>query len=341
MANGLQKVGARFRTVRSQVGRVPIAFSETRTLELPRSFLYKSLYLRLNGSLNTTVAAASIPAESPLPLIAKAEVIADGRKLIVAGSGRDLYRLAHLYRGKEPERDQPASAISNPNNFRALVPIDFEAARMAVPVDSFFDPRPFEKVELRLTYGALTDIATGGTHALNTSFTDVMLYQTVEGAEHVFANRLHLFDEQTFAAASTALTINVPRSGLLAGVLLRLMDGATLALSNTVLNTVSLKSDNNFLHVDSVRADELQPVNVVDYQLDQLITADSAAGAGLTGYGPTGYYFLDLTEDGMITSALNTFDLNVLQLVLDVNAPAGANGLVRASYVFYEPIAAR
>lgn len=336
------KLGSRYRTVRSFVGRIPIAFGETRTLELPRSFLYKSIYLRINGAVNSTVTAASVPGESPLQLISKAEIIADGRKLIVANAGRDLYRLAHVFRGKEPERDQPATGVVNPNNFRALIPIDFEAARMAVPVDSFFDPRPFEKVELRLTYGAVTDILTGGTHALlANAFVDVMLFQTVEGAEHVFANRLHLFDEFTFSAASSAFTINVPRSGLLAGILLRVEDGSPLVPSNGPLNSVSLKSDNNFLHVDTVRGDILQAANVSDYQLDQAIVADSVAGAGLTGQMPTGYYFVDLTEDGMITSTLNTFDLNVLQLVLDLNAPAGANGRIRASYLFYEPIAAR
>lgn len=332
-------LGSRFRTIQSAVGQVPIDLGNVRTLELPRSFLFKTLFLRLTGSLNTTVAHTSIPAESPLQLLQKVEVIADGRKMIVSLAGRDLYRLAHIYRGKAGELLPPGTAIANPNSFSASIALDFEAARMAVPLDSYFDPRPFEKVELRITFGGIADITLGGTATLNTGgIVDVQLIQTTEGAPNVLFNRLQLFDEFTVASASTNFTMNVPRSGLLAGILLRATNqpgGGSVNVSNAVVNRLSLKSDNNFLHVDNVVGATLQTRNVLDAQLDSFLAA-----AGNMGQAIPGYYFLDLTEDGLISSALNTFDLNVLQLVADVNAPAGTN-LLRASYVFFEPVAAR
>jgi len=54
---------------------------------------------------------------------------------------------------------------------------------------------------------------------------------------------------------------------------------------------------------------------------------------------PVGYAYIDLTEDGLMTSCLNTLALNVLQLILDVQtAGLTAPIIIRATYVFFEPI---
>lgn len=342
-------LGTRYRTIRSQVGSIAVNPGNVATLELPRSFLYKTLILRLNGTINNTAVLTTLPNESPLPLIAKVEVVADGRKVLVSAAGRDLFRLAHIYRGKHAELVAPTTAINASNPFQATIVVDFEAARMAVPLDSFFDPRPFEKVELRITFGQTTDaFPSGTTPTFNAgSQVDVQLNQTTEGAPNVLFNRLHLFDEFTVAAASTNFTINIPRSGLLAGILIRTTNAnaTPIQVTNAVLNRISLKSDNNFLHADTLNATELQAFNVVEAQLDRYLSAVGQPGPGtydqsFIGRGIDGYYFLDLTEDGLVSSALNTFDLNVLQLILDVNNPAGTN-VIRCTYVFYEPVAAR
>jgi hypothetical protein len=54
-----------------------------------------------------------------------------------------------------------------------------------------------------------------------------------------------------------------------------------------------------------------------------------------TGLVP-GYAYIDFTEDGLLSSTLNTLALNVLQMIFDVNAVA--NAIIRCTYLFYEPI---
>ena len=327
--------GTRFRTVQSAVTPIPFDSGNVRTMELPRSFLYKTIILRLAGTFTVTGGGSAIAAEAPLNLIRKIELIADGRKTLFSIDGPSAYRMGHLMRGKEPERQFPSGfGVQGPTTISATFILDNMAARMVSSVDSYFDPRPYEKVELRITWGTIADIIVGGTATVNAGTqVDIQIEQTTVGADLGLFNRLLTFDEQTITAVSTAMTINVPRSGLLTGILFRVYNNS--APSDTALNFISLKSDNNFLHADRLDYATLQRRNVVDFQVD----GDPPTTVTSGGKMPVGYCYLDLTEDGLITSALNTLDLNVLQLVLDVDAPTGT-AFVHPAYVFYEPIPA-
>lgn len=340
--------GSRYRTVKSAV--TPIAFSSGNTVsvELPRSFLYKAISCRLSGTISMTAAGTGVDAfEPPLGLISKIELIADGRKVLFSLAGRDAYRMTHFMRGFEPERIFPDSAaIQAGTGISAHFILDNQAVRFQSPVDSFFDPRPYEKIELRVTWGTIADVIDGGTGTVNAGTQlDVIVEQTTEGSDLILFNRLLTFDENIIAAASTNFIINVPRSGLLAGILFR--TDTNLGPADTVISNYSIKSDNNFLHVDRLLANSLKAFNAAEYQLD-VWNNTGIAGTGFAnlvttpqvgkwGKSPLGYAYLDLTEDGLISSALNTLDLNVLQLILDVNAPATTR-LIRTTYIYYEPI---
>jgi hypothetical protein len=333
MPTGLE-FGTRFRTVKSAV--TPIAFSSGNVVsqELPRSFLYKSIILRLSGSINATVANTGNAPESPLGLISKIELIADGRKVLFSSAGRDLYRLSHVMRGFEPERFGPNTLAIQTTTLAATIVIDNQAIRMQSPVDSYFDPRPYEKIELRVTWGTVANVVTGGTATVVAGTQiDIIVEQTTEGADLVMFNRLVTFDESLPTAATTNFIVTVPRSGLLAGILVR-SDTSAGVPSDAIINNVSLKSDNNFLHKDRLAWATLQTFNAVDFQAGNAAFAFPALTGGVGGRMPTGYAYVDLTEDGLITSCLNTLDLNVLQLIYDV---AGA-GTIRSNFVFFEPI---
>src|SRR5206468_3304012 len=149
-------------------------------------------------------------------------------------------------------------------NLEAFITIHFEAARMLTPIMSYFDPRPYEKVEIRVQWGTISDVwSTVNSAAVNAETAlEVEAIQSGEGAEQIAYNRLTMFDEQTLAAGVfNNLTINIPRAGFLAGILIRSY------ASNVPINTVftdtaagfsnqhgaiSLKSDNNFLHIDNL-----------------------------------------------------------------------------------------
>lgn len=341
-------LGARFRTITSTVPTIPFDSGNVRSVELPRSFLYRNIAVRLTGKITSGGAAAyTVNPEAPLGLIKKLELVADGRKILWTAAGRDLYRLAHIFRGAEGERGQMVATANQLNNFSATLVIDNMAVRMQLPADSLFDPREYEKIELRVTWGTVADISNAGTApAIDaTTAIDVQVQQTTVGVEHVAFNRIIQFDEQAVAATSSNFTFNIPRSGLLAGILLRCDHQPTLNVptpTDTLINFVTLKSDNSFNHVDRAAWNTLKARNVYDFQmLPQLppsgaLTAP-AQTAPVTNFTP-GFAYVDLTEDGLMTSCLNTLALNVLQLILDVNAAGLTTPLIRATYVFYEPI---
>jgi len=343
-------LGARFRTITSTTPTIPYDSGNVRSVELPRSFLYRNIAVRLTGLITSGGAAAyTVNPEAPLGLIKKLELVADGRKILWTAAGRDLYRLAHIFRGVEGERGQMVATANQNNAFSATIVIDNAAVRMQLPADSLFDPREYEKIELRVTWGTVSDISNAGTApaivTANTSL-DIQIQQTTVGVEHVAFNRVIQFDEQAVAATSSNFTFNVPRSGLLAGILLRADHQPTPNIptpTDACINFVTLKSDNSFNHVDRAAWNTLKARNVIDFQMSLQLPPGGTLTAP-TQTVPTsnfsiGYAYVDLTEDGLMTSCLNTLALNVLQLILDVTTSGlTAPIIIRATYVFFEPI---
>ena len=343
-------LGARFRTITSSVPTIPFDSGNVRSVELPRSFLYRNIAVRLTGQVTSGGAVAyTVNPEAPLGLIRKLELVADGRKILWTASGRDLFRLSHLFRGAEMELGRPIATANQLNSFSATFIVDNNAIRMQLPADSLFDPREYEKIELRVSWGTVADITNAGSAPSVSASTalDVQVQQTTVGVEHVAFNRVIQFDEQVVAGASSNFTFNVPRSGLLAGILLRAEHQPTAAVptpTDAMVNFVTLKSDNSFNHVDRAAWNTLKARNVGEFQMLRAIP-DSLVGlpvptqtAPVTGFTP-GYAYLDLTEDGLMSSCLNTLALNVLQLILDVSvAGLTAPIVLRATYIFYEPI---
>jgi len=342
-------LGTRFRTVKSQVATniVGVAGADTfsgstRSFELPRTFLYKQLFLELTGTLTGTGALQSD--EMPLEYIKKIEIIADGRKLIVSAPGRSLWHLAARDFGVHPGLIAPAITPTNAPVL-AVIPISFEAARMQMSADSYFDPRPYEKIECRVTFGSLvTDLyATTGIYGTTPLSLNAVLEQTTKGIESARFNRLLIADDIPVTTTTTNLVQRIPRAGLLAGIQLTALGAATplfgKGIDDTTINFVTVRSDNNFIHVDRVKWSQLLQMTTLQ-QLpfpreapDQTAFAATTAAAVMQGTA-----YIDLTEDGLLSTAINTVDLNTLDLVLDV-ASGAATDHIQALYVFYEPVA--
>lgn len=333
---GVEKpFGSLFRHLESAAPVVPFDSGNTRTVELSRSYLIKRLELRLTGSITWAAAPTAVGSESPLALIRQIEIIADGRKTIFRASGKDLFRLAHFTLGKRGELTPPNLGGASPAVFSATILIDHQALRFVKPVDSYLDPRGFEKLELRVTWGSLADLATGGTTVAVATTTQISptLMQTTEGEFNIISSKLVTSVTKDVTATLPNLEMILPRTGLLAWALFRTeRDSGTgpVAVDN-IINRISLKSDNNISHVDQVISADLQRRNVVDFQLD--------GGGGADGQ-VTGYYLLDLTEDGRLQSALNTFVLNELKFVLDVTRTSGTE-LITATLLQFEPAAGK
>jgi len=332
----LTSLGSRFRTVRIGVGNIAFSQNNTVSLEVPNTLLSRTLVMRLTGNLVIGVAnAANIFSEAPLGLIRRVELVADGRRYLLSNAGRDLFRLEHFGNRKQGELSPPIATVGT-RPFSALLTYTHEALGFIDPSESLFDPRLYKKVELRITWGAATDIATagggGGTIAIDAvTKLSVSYVQTAEGVEQILFDRTVSFDEKDVTATSQAFAFDVPQNGLLAGVLFRTDRdagaGAGPVPIDDLINNISLKSDTTVAHVDKLVWADLQAQNVPDFSLD---------GAAVIGGRLPGYAFLDLTENGMFSSALNINALNKAQLVLDVTRTSGTEK-VRVSYVFFEP----
>ena len=319
--------GSQYRAVKTGNITIPFNSGNVSAVELPRTLFKKRVTIRLSGTVSVTVAGSAVVAEAPGRLIRKIEIVGDGVKTYVSQPGLDLFRLAHVLEGKQPELIGPATAGVQTNTpISMTIPVHFEATRMRSPVDSYMDPRGFESVQLRITWGTIADIITGGTATVNAGTqVDVISSDTAIGEDNIAYRRLLLYDENVIAGASTQLPFNIPRNGLLAGILFHA--DVDLAPNDALINFISIKSDNVNVHADRMAYETLRKGNVVDYQID----------SSTFGNGINGYVFLDLTEDGMISSALNTYNLNTLQVLYDVNATGSAR-FIRQNYIFYEPI---
>lgn len=327
VANAL---GSVFRTQKINIGTMVYASGQTTPLDIPRGLLLKSLKVRLSGTI--TVAGGpltSYNSETPLPLMQRIELTADGRKPFFSIDGRSLYRQNHFMRGKAQELVGFGNVANGTYAFSAYVTLDSEALRHAYPIDSYLDTRLYDNLQLRITWAAGSTLASlgGGTITVNAGTVAVVQGEyTAAGFEFVKFNKLVLNDEIPVVAASTALRLPVPRNGLLSSVLIRAdIDNV---VSDTLINNVTLRSENTVMHGDHLEWNTLRASNTAEFQLD-----NGANGAPVSGYG---FHFL--TEDAMISSCIDTTALNVLDLVFDVALPAGTTRLIRVSYTYFEPI---
>lgn len=322
--------GSRFRSVNVPLNPIIFDSGNVTSRRLPLGNLIKGYILRLSGSISWSSGTPTIVAgEQPLDLIQKIEIIADGNRTLWTSSGRDAFRMAHFLYGKQNELVPPNFALASPVSFSATIRLDSAAIRAIKPVESYFNTRRYQNVELRVTWGTLANIATGGTGtaiATNTQV-DVIVQMTTTGFGLQRFDKLTMFDEFPVTATSTNLTQDIPRNGLLARILIHAFrDGA---VDDTLINKVTIAGDYTFRMRDTLNWRTLQQGNVADYQLD---------GAAVVGNQIPGYALIDFVEDGLLSSAINTYDLTKLQAVFDVTLGSGTTRLIRMTYEFYEPL---
>lgn len=312
-------LGARMRTRFTKVGSASYDAGNTSTIKLPQGTLHRALWLRLVGSLNISSALTNL-SDAPLGLIAKIEIIGDG-KTLVAADPRDLFEAARFLTSKVPEIVAP-SGTGAAVAVTAAVPIFWEAIRRVAPQDSLFWSEPYGQLELKITWAsAASAIYSAGTATINSSTrVDVTIEDTYIGHDQVALLRTHTFIEKVVTAAQTTFEIPLPKAGLLDWLLIRAdVDGA---YSDAIVNAVTFQFDSSFEPIKNVPWTDLQNWGVNRYQVD-----GGASGTGRV----VGIAFLDLIENGMLTTAPNLKAMTDPKLILDVNLPAGTTRRIRCT----------
>jgi len=328
------ELGSKLRAADQGLGTIPFDSGNPRTMEIPKGALVKGVIVRLTGALVVGVASATIFSQAPLGLIKSIEIAADGNRTVIKSPASSLFRLAHHYQQKQGELSPPVAGVGT-NAFAATIYLSAEALGMRRPQESYYDTRLYTRTELILNWGAATDIATaggGGTIAIAaTTVADVLVAQTTTGEADLLFDRVILTQESDVVASASEYLVKIPQSGLLAAVQLETTRdagaGAGPVPVDNLVNSVSLKSDNLVYHRKKMDWDTLQRRVVQERQID----GGATAGAQIPGYA-----LVDLIEDGMMSSALNTYGLQDPFLELDVTRTSGTEK-IKATFLFYQP----
>lgn len=327
VANAL---GSVFRTQRVQLGQVAFNSGQTIPLDIPRGLLLKSIKIRLSGNVVFgTNPVTSLTSETPLGLLKRVELTADGRKPFFSVDGRMQYRRNQIDRSGPGELVPISNTIAGTYPVVGYITLDCESLRSVNPIFSYLDTRLYDNLKLNITWGGITDVCVPGTSVVTftSMVADCQAEYTTEGFEHVLFNKVIMSDEIPVTAVQSALKQIVPRNGLLQSILFR--SDIDQVVADTVINNITLRSENSVLHMDHLTWATLQAANSVEYQL-----LSTTPGARISGYG-----YHELSEDFDFLTSLDTVALNTLDLLFDVAKPAGTTLLVKVQYTFLEPAA--
>lgn len=302
-----------------------IVAGQTLPIDLPRSYDYESIYLRLSASLNVTVAATSVRAEAPLQLVPRIVVIADGKSVLFNAPmwAASLGRL-------ERELNQQGSRVTTPPSGTAIATYAVEALGVidlcnvdgTRSKDANFRTSALSMFQLIATFGQPGDPFVGGTVAFSGQpvlevFTQEMIeLPDVDAAGNPkFTSPVMLkkvsFLQQAFAASNANAEQRLPAGNLMRSVLLR-AEGAVTAgePSTAVVNGAILQSGLDVRH--NLTGPQVRAKNNCDF-----------------GPVTAGYYMLDLCKNGSPESRLTElWDLTGQvepKCVLDVTGGANVN----------------
>lgn len=320
----LKAFGARLRNRFVKVASVLYDAGNTSTIRLPQGTLFQTLWVRLAASLNIT-GALTFLSDAPGGLISKLEVVGDGRTIWSADT-RDLYELARFHTGKAQEIVTTAGTGSTQPQSIAF-PVYWEAVRRSNPADSLFWSQPYAVLELKITWAAAASaIYSAGTATINsTTKVDISLEDTFEGHGQVSLVKTINYVERTVTAAQTDFEIPLSKNGLLDSLLIRAdVDGVFV---DTLINSVRFQFDSSFEPIKSINWADLQNKGISDRDAD-----GGASGTGRVA----GIAFVDLIDNGMISSAPNLRSMSDPKLILDVALPSGTTRKIRVTQVAYD-----
>jgi len=322
----MKAFGARLRNRFVKVATASYDAGNTTTIKLPQGTLYQTLWVRLAASLNIS-SALTFLSNAPAALMAKIELVGDGRTIWTADP-RDLYELARFYTSKAGEI-VTTSGTGSAQPQSIAFPISFEAIRRASPSDSLFWSEPYATLELKVTWAAsAAPIFSAGAATVNASTAvTISLEDTFEGHSQVSLLKNITTVEKVVTAVQPELEVLLSKTGIMDALLIRAdVDGV---FSDSLINSVRFQFDNSFEPIKTVTWADLQNRGVSDYSVD-----GGAAGTGRIA----GIAFVDLIENGLLSTASNLRAMIEPKLIFDVNLPSGTTRKIRITQVSYDVV---
>lgn len=309
-----------------ELGTIDYVANQTRTLQLPRNYAYRKIYLKLEAQVDVAGATAGNPKDScPAQLISSIELRANGRDVIKRIDFETLHRLTQMRYGVRPFIDSLPSGFAVQSNVvvGAHAILDFEMWRAAKPIDTLLDSAGLATLDLIVTFGAGANIMTD---AFNGTITvdSATLYVSSLEAVGVPAGTMFMLNKEyqirsQVNAASTNHQINLPVGNNYRSIVLKTHSNGVQV--DTILNNIQLKAGTEVFKNRTARL--LQCDNRVELGME-VPEDNGSAGAVDHYYQETtleGYYLLEFVKDGRLTEMLNTGKLSSLELLLDVSHP--------------------
>jgi len=293
------------------------AANVTTTIDLPQEFVMMGLHLELEGNLAITGDITLID-EVPQSLIRRIELIADGEALQV-WTGNMLAAYNYFQHGRYLNREVPAVAINDPENFRQHFFLPFKICNVPTPGFTYFDPTRFRSVQLRVTWGTTTDIFSAGTATFNAATLRTVTAELMASANQLsesgrFADFITTHIVDTSAVANTSHKVNLPRDFDIWGILMRVSDSATgKVVSDVLLNAIKIQ-ERGTLNTWDLSYNMAQNIQQTDFGLTEDMGTPAVDGSRVEGY-----VFIDLLERGLV-DRVKPQSWYQFDLVLDVDA---------------------
>lgn len=291
-----------------RLGAVSFAANEVRTLDtpMPRNNIYRRVHLMLTGTVDTA-AGFTTNADFPFNIIRRVEIVSNGSDTIKSIDGPGLRIFQQVNYGTLPDTLVP-TVVAAGQSYRGHLIIDFAMPRSVRPIDTLLDARKLSALELRITWGAVSNM---GTNLSNLSLTcDVYSEEAIAlGGDQNFAVYKQLFQERNLPTTTSEFQMLLPVGNVYRGFLVRTSSDANFDTpAGGIINNIILRSGQEVFF--NWRDEQIQAWNKTLLSLENF---------------QTGYHYFDLTSDGHMTEALNTRGFSSLELILDVAGAANNN----------------
>lgn len=330
-----------------EIGSIDYAENQTRTLQLPRNYAYRTLQLMLIAKMtraSTAPDGGTCRDSAPAQLIKNIAIRANGRDVIKSIDFETLHRLSQMRHGTRPHiyaHNWLGYADVADETMKVCAQIDFAMWKAIRPIDTLLDSAGLATLEMIVQWGTGIDTMNetwpGTGTAPSVTVTSATLY--VASVEEVgvpagtafMTNKEYMIRKQV-TAASARFQIDLPVSNLYRDLVLKThSDGdqvdTILPFGLTNQNAIQLQAGTEVFKYRIAGC--LQADNRLECMLE--VPERNGSGAALNHAQQEllleGYYLLEFVKDGRLTECLDTSKLSNLQLMLDVAHP-GTNDFV-------------
>lgn len=314
--------------INRKVQTVPVVAGGFATIQLPRTYDYESVFLRIAGGVQVTTNFATVRAEAPCQAVPRVEIVADGKNTLYSAP----FWHGSLGNYLRALTQQGARATTPPSNFtvatyqvEAIAVIDFQTVDGVRPKDSNFRSSSLSLFECKLTFGQAADLFTGaGVGVFNGLNVEAWTQEVVELPDEngqftspAFLKKVSTQD-QVFLASNPNAQIILPAGNLIRSVMARTEGGVTAGEPSTSLNGMTLKNGVDIRY--ALSGGQVRAKNNAD-----------------NGLFTSGYYVADVLEKGSQANLSELWDVTGnAQPMLEIDITGGAN--VRGQFVTTEYI---